>query len=220
MGIGLVTFWISTFFGEFPPTFMCITQRSTRLTAVLGVMGVSFIHCQIGTTLDQMTSPEDFHLISVRLYAVLHSAARGTDESLCVCAITSLKWRNFFGLAGVVFAALAPVAMRMRWRNELEDAAGDGTEGQIRLPNDGGVDGVADGIGQEGGISKPKPLIFLNDDDYDDDARSIISLARSDRSEQDGEEDDTSSRSEQRGKEQKGKARRWSLTATATTPRL
>lgn len=42
--ISIPLFWISTF---------------------LGVMGVSFIHVQIGTTLDQMTSPSEFHLISV-----------------------------------------------------------------------------------------------------------------------------------------------------------
>jgi uncharacterized membrane protein YdjX (TVP38/TMEM64 family) len=44
LGIGVGIFWLSTF---------------------LGIMGVSFIHTQIGTTLDQMTGPGDFHLISV-----------------------------------------------------------------------------------------------------------------------------------------------------------
>ncbi|ORY86652.1 snare associated Golgi protein-domain-containing protein [Leucosporidium creatinivorum] len=43
LGISIWTFWISTFFG---------------------IAGVSYIHTTIGTTLDQMTSSNDFHLIS------------------------------------------------------------------------------------------------------------------------------------------------------------
>ena len=44
LDISIPLFWISTFFG---------------------VMAVSLIHVQIGTTLDQMTSADEFHLISV-----------------------------------------------------------------------------------------------------------------------------------------------------------
>lgn len=43
LGISIYHFWLSTFFG---------------------IAGVSYIHTTIGTTLDQMTSSEDFHLIS------------------------------------------------------------------------------------------------------------------------------------------------------------
>ncbi|KAH8919665.1 hypothetical protein BT69DRAFT_1223793 [Atractiella rhizophila] len=85
LGIGMGTFWIATF---------------------LGIMGVSFIHTQIGTTLDQMTSSADFHLIS---------------------------WRNFFGLAGIVVAVMVPVAIRYAWRSELEDAANE-EEDEAGLP--------------------------------------------------------------------------------------
>lgn len=62
--IGLVPFWISTFFG---------------------IMGVTIIHTAIGGGLDQMTSADDFHLIS---------------------------WRNFAILASIAFAVLVPVGLR------------------------------------------------------------------------------------------------------------
>lgn len=75
LSISIPLFWISTFFG---------------------VMAVSFIHCQIGTTLDQMTSAADFHLISLR---------------------------NFFGLAGVIVGALVPVAIRHYYGGELQTLA-------------------------------------------------------------------------------------------------
>ncbi|KZT41288.1 hypothetical protein SISSUDRAFT_1043127 [Sistotremastrum suecicum HHB10207 ss-3] len=62
--IGIVPFWISTF---------------------LGIMGVTIIHTAIGGGLDEMTSADDFNLIS---------------------------WRNFFFLAAIVFAVLIPVGLR------------------------------------------------------------------------------------------------------------
>jgi hypothetical protein len=64
VGIGLVPFWISTF---------------------LGVFGVSVIHTTIGGGLDEMTSADDFHLLS---------------------------WRNFFLLSSVVVGVLIPVGLR------------------------------------------------------------------------------------------------------------
>ncbi|KAF7964829.1 hypothetical protein HWV62_2637, partial [Athelia sp. TMB] len=64
VGIGLAPFWVSTF---------------------LGIVGVSVIHTTIGGSLDEMTSADDFHLIS---------------------------WRNFFGLAAVVVGVLIPVGLR------------------------------------------------------------------------------------------------------------
>ncbi|QRV89486.1 Golgi apparatus membrane protein TVP38 [Ceratobasidium sp. AG-Ba] len=77
VGIGIPRFWISTFFG---------------------IMGVSVIHTTIGGGLDQMTSAEDFHLIS---------------------------WRNFGLLSAVVVAVLIPVGLRWSWKRELEDAGED-----------------------------------------------------------------------------------------------
>ncbi|PPQ73176.1 hypothetical protein CVT26_014775 [Gymnopilus dilepis] len=73
VGIGLVPFWIST---------------------ALGILGVSVIHTTIGGGLDDMTSPDDFHLIS---------------------------WRNFFGLAAIVVGVLIPVGLRYWFRTEVED---------------------------------------------------------------------------------------------------
>ncbi|KAF8150567.1 hypothetical protein B0H34DRAFT_665501 [Crassisporium funariophilum] len=72
VGIGLVPFWISTF---------------------LGIVGVSVIHTTIGGGLDEMTSADDFHLIS---------------------------WRNFFGLAAVVVGVMIPVGLRYWFRREVE----------------------------------------------------------------------------------------------------
>jgi uncharacterized membrane protein YdjX (TVP38/TMEM64 family) len=64
VGIGLVPFWVSTF---------------------LGVFGVSVIHTTIGGGLDEMTSADDFHLLS---------------------------WRNFLLLSSVVVGVLIPVGLR------------------------------------------------------------------------------------------------------------
>ncbi|GAA5973026.1 hypothetical protein JCM21900_003529 [Sporobolomyces salmonicolor] len=77
LGISIWTFWISTF---------------------LGIAGVSYIHTQIGTTLDQMTSSSDFHLIS---------------------------WQNGVGLGGIILAVLIPVGLRRAYRSDLDDAAAD-----------------------------------------------------------------------------------------------
>jgi len=64
VGIGIVPFWIST---------------------ALGILGVTVIHTTIGGGLDEMTSADDFHLIT---------------------------WRNFFGLAAVVVGVMIPVGLR------------------------------------------------------------------------------------------------------------
>ncbi|GLB40611.1 putative SNARE associated Golgi protein [Lyophyllum shimeji] len=85
VGIGIVPFWIST---------------------ALGILGVTVIHTTIGGGLDEMTSADDFHLIS---------------------------WRNFFGLAAIVVGVMIPVGLRYWFRKEVdsvaeaeEDAAGGG----------------------------------------------------------------------------------------------
>ncbi|KAJ1307346.1 hypothetical protein OPQ81_001452 [Rhizoctonia solani] len=82
VGIGIPRFWISTF---------------------LGIMGVSVIHTTIGGGLDQMTSAEDFHLIS---------------------------WQNFGLLSAVVVAVLIPVGLRWSWKRELEEVV---EEDEVRL---------------------------------------------------------------------------------------
>ncbi|KAJ7352595.1 hypothetical protein DFH08DRAFT_859369 [Mycena albidolilacea] len=64
VGISIPIFWIST---------------------ALGILGVSVIHTTIGGGLEQMTSSDDFHLIS---------------------------WRNFFGLSAVVVGVMIPVGLR------------------------------------------------------------------------------------------------------------
>ncbi|GAA5905757.1 TVP38/TMEM64 family protein [Sporobolomyces salmoneus] len=77
LGISMWHFWISTF---------------------LGIAGVTYIHTQIGTTLDQMTSTSDFHLIS---------------------------WQNGLGLGGIVLAVLIPVLLRKYYSKDLSEAASD-----------------------------------------------------------------------------------------------
>lgn len=71
LGIGIVPFWISTW---------------------LGILGVTVIHTTIGGSLDDMTSPADFHLIS---------------------------WKNFFMLAAVVVGVMIPVGLRYFFKREL-----------------------------------------------------------------------------------------------------
>ncbi|KAL8277165.1 hypothetical protein RQP46_010413 [Phenoliferia psychrophenolica] len=77
LGISIWHFWISTF---------------------LGIAGVSLIHTQIGTTLDQMTGTSDFHIISIQ---------------------------NGAGLGGIMLAVLVPVFLRRRYKKDLELAATD-----------------------------------------------------------------------------------------------
>lgn len=87
LGISLPTFWISTAFG---------------------IAAVSFIHVTIGQKLDEMVSPDEFHLFS------LH---------------------NTLILGGVILAALFPVAVRKFSKAPpLEEAPGP--EGEIALPGD------------------------------------------------------------------------------------
>ncbi|GAA5863299.1 hypothetical protein JCM8547_002891 [Rhodosporidiobolus lusitaniae] len=87
LGISIWTFWISTFFG---------------------IAGVSYIHTQIGTTLDQLSSADDFHLIS---------------------------WRNGLGLGGIILAVLLPVLLRRLFAKDLADAASDPALDQSREPS-------------------------------------------------------------------------------------
>ncbi|THU99965.1 hypothetical protein K435DRAFT_818448 [Dendrothele bispora CBS 962.96] len=71
VGIGIIPFWIST---------------------ALGIFGVTVIHTTIG--LDEMTSPDDFHLIS---------------------------WKNFLGLSAIVVGVLVPVGLRYWFRGQVAD---------------------------------------------------------------------------------------------------
>jgi hypothetical protein len=75
VGIGLIPFWVSTF---------------------LGILGVSVIHTTIGGGLDEMTSADDFHLIS---------------------------WRNFLGLSAVVVGVLIPVGLRYYFKGQAASVA-------------------------------------------------------------------------------------------------
>ncbi|KDR76396.1 hypothetical protein GALMADRAFT_140096 [Galerina marginata CBS 339.88] len=90
VGIGIVPFWIST---------------------ALGILGVSVIHTTIGGGLDEMTSADDFHLIS---------------------------WRNFFGLAAVVVGVMIPVGLRYWFRSEAENVVDAEVDDEEELLSDDG----------------------------------------------------------------------------------
>ncbi|BGP34328.1 hypothetical protein JCM10296v2_006143 [Rhodotorula toruloides] len=77
VGVSVWKFWWSTF---------------------LGVAGVSYIHTQIGTTLDQMAGSDDLHLVT---------------------------WQNACGLGGIIVAVLIPVFLRRLFAADLADAAQD-----------------------------------------------------------------------------------------------
>jgi uncharacterized membrane protein YdjX (TVP38/TMEM64 family) len=91
VGIGLVPFWVST---------------------ALGILGVSVIHTTIGGGLDEMTSADDFHLISLR---------------------------NFLGLAAIVVGVLIPVGLRYWFRGQAQNVAADEEEDEEALREDGSV---------------------------------------------------------------------------------
>ncbi|KAG8992068.1 hypothetical protein FRB94_013388 [Tulasnella sp. JGI-2019a] len=76
LGVDIVTFWIAAF---------------------LGILGLSAIHATIGSGLDQMTSSDDFHLLS---------------------------WQNAFAFATVLFGAILPIILKRRWREELNEIEG------------------------------------------------------------------------------------------------
>lgn len=72
------------------------------LTAFIGMIPMSVIHVMIGSSLDQMTSADDFHLISVR---------------------------NVLGLAAVIVAMLIPMALKRIFKKDFTDLA-ETPEGQ------------------------------------------------------------------------------------------
>lgn len=114
VGIGLVPFWISTF---------------------LGVFGVSVIHTTIGGGLDEMTSADDFHLLS---------------------------WRNFLLLSSVVVGVLIPVGLRYYLRRgvgSIDDieAVSEGDQAEDRI--------LAQGPPGPVGKGKPTRVVYKDESD-------------------------------------------------------
>lgn len=87
LGIGMAFFW---------------------LTCFIGIAPVSVIHVTIGSSLDQMTSADDFHILSLR---------------------------NILGLAAVIVAVLIPVGLKRVFRKDLGDL-GDEESGETALEVD------------------------------------------------------------------------------------
>jgi hypothetical protein len=120
VGIGIIPFWISTF---------------------LGIFGVTVIHTTIGGGLDEMTSADDFHLIS---------------------------WRNFLGLSAVVVGVLIPVGLRYYFKRELASVAGVDHVESAESEEQGEEDLILE-VGPQGDPNKGKStqLIMLSDDEED-----------------------------------------------------
>lgn len=121
VGIGLVPFWTSTW---------------------LGILGVSVIHTTIGGSLDDMTSPADFHLIS---------------------------WKNFFFLSAVVLGAMIPVGLRYFFKRELASVADveAAAEEAEELENENNDTILAQGPLVNPAKGKTTQLIMLSDDEDD-----------------------------------------------------
>ncbi|KAJ7475674.1 hypothetical protein FB451DRAFT_1244199 [Mycena latifolia] len=138
VGISIPVFWIST---------------------ALGILGVSVIHTTIGGGLDEMTSSDDFHLIS---------------------------WKNFFGLSAVVVGVMIPVGLRYWFGRGGVVAAADEEEeegAEVPVPGDEEEDEedeiLAMGPRQE--VAKPgdeagQPLLDeeYDEDEYEDDDDDLI----------------------------------------------
>ncbi|KAK0495279.1 hypothetical protein EDD18DRAFT_1171477 [Armillaria luteobubalina] len=117
VGIGLAPFWIST---------------------ALGILGVSVIHTTIGGGLDEMTSADDFHLIS---------------------------WKNFFGLSAVVVGVMIPVGLRYWFRQEAEAVA---EETQSQTTEDEDEDRIlAVGPNAPSKAKDVSARLLVHDDEYD-----------------------------------------------------
>jgi uncharacterized membrane protein YdjX (TVP38/TMEM64 family) len=159
LGIGIIPFWISTW---------------------LGILGVTVIHTTIGGSLDDMTSPADFHLIS---------------------------WKNFFFLSAVVVGVMIPVGLRYffkrqtatvadveataevegeRYRDEDEDvilAQGPqigpikGKPTQLIIISDDESGAYSDEESEEDVILEAGPALVVKDDDND---QSVVRSAQRD----------------------------------------
>ncbi|KAM5544575.1 hypothetical protein V8D89_001473 [Ganoderma adspersum] len=119
VGISIVPFWISTF---------------------LGIFGVSVIHTTIGGSLDDMTSPDDFHLIS---------------------------WKNFLGLSAVVVGVMIPVGLRYYFKRDIQAVADVEAEAAAEEAEDTEDRILAQGPPVRSGLGKGKvqPLIIISDDE-------------------------------------------------------
>ncbi len=128
LGIGIIPFWISTF---------------------LGIFGVTVIHTTIGGSLDDMTSADDFHLIS---------------------------WKNFLGLSAVVVGVMIPVGLRYYFKRELATVADVEAEAEAEeaLEAEGGDRILAEGPRalEDGKKGKTARLIMLSDDEEESEGYS------------------------------------------------
>lgn len=137
LGIGMGLFWSACF---------------------IGIAPVSVIHCIIGSSLDQMTSADDFKLLSPR---------------------------NIFGLAAVIVAVLIPVGLKRVFRTDLGDLGEEETEATLEVLDDipaplavefdehgvpiaRAVDSGVQLAGPSSGVLKPKARAWFLDADDDD----------------------------------------------------
>ena len=125
LGVRILPFWISTW---------------------LGIFGVTVIHTTIGSGLDEMTSPSDFHLFSLR---------------------------NALGLGAIILGALVPVGLRYVLKRRTGISLDAVTSEDELLVDENGDRIVSQGSNPNGG-SKYKPfsaesqLILLSDSESED----------------------------------------------------
>ncbi|KAJ8455926.1 hypothetical protein ONZ45_g18835 [Pleurotus djamor] len=134
VGIGIIPFWCSTW---------------------LGILGVTVIHTTIGGGLDDMTSPDDFKLIS---------------------------WKNFFGLSAVVIGVMIPVGLRYWFGKKVsvEDLEQPADVGPVYLDGEDTILAVGPPVPPNSkGLLKRDPADgqidpYEDDDESSDDDEDII----------------------------------------------
>ena len=87
----------------------------------IGIAGVSYIHTQIGTTLDQMTSTSDFHLISWQNGLGLGGSTLTLPLSISISRFPHTNSPS----PAVILAVLIPVLLRRYYSSDLSEAAED-----------------------------------------------------------------------------------------------
>lgn len=123
LGIGVIPFWVSTW---------------------LGIFGVSVIHTSIGGSLDDMTSADDFHLIS---------------------------FKNFLLLSAIVVGVMIPVGLRYYFRRDLANIADVEAEAAALEEEENGDRISAEGpraVDTPKGKVATGQLIMLDDDESEE----------------------------------------------------
>jgi hypothetical protein len=154
LGIGLITFWVSTFFG---------------------IMGVTVIHTTVG---GEFHNHQTKHTLCFASDAVFSCQSGGLDEMTSARDFKLISWKNGLGLSGIVVAVLIPVGIRYYFRSdiaaiedveredqdEIDPQSADGVRGGGHEIPLGGVF-VQSGGPPRSPANATGPLILLENDD-------------------------------------------------------